>query len=108
MNAAHSRKPGEEAQAPSEFEGEIREFIRRDVGHLRRAPTEASEQAANNIPDPLLLSRSKETSDDPACIREQLNRQASYLHTHKAAINELFVRVALTWILRGAQRCSIR
>ena len=49
MNAAPSRKPSEETQAPSEFEGEIREFIRRDVGHLRRAPTEASEQAANNI-----------------------------------------------------------
>lgn len=49
MNAAPSRKPGDEIQAPTEFEGEIREFIRRDVGHLRRGPTEASEQAANNI-----------------------------------------------------------
>ena len=49
MNAAPSRKPGEEIQAPTEFEGEIREFIRRDVGHLRRTPTEASEQAVTNI-----------------------------------------------------------
>jgi len=40
------------------------------------------EQAANNIPDPILLSRPKVTSDDPTCIREQLNRQASYMHTH--------------------------
>ena len=39
------------------------------------------EQAANNIPDPILLSRAKETSDDPTCIREQLNRQA-FLHAH--------------------------
>ena len=47
MNAAPSRKPED---TPSEFEGEIREFIRRDVSHLRRAtPDGASEQAANNI-----------------------------------------------------------
>src|SRR5215213_8385777 len=50
MSAAPSRKPGEEAQGPSEFEGEIREFIRRDVAHLRRpAPEDSSEQAASNI-----------------------------------------------------------
>jgi hypothetical protein len=51
MNAApvRSGKLGEDAPTPSEFEGEIREFIRRDVGHLRRAPTEASEQAVTNI-----------------------------------------------------------
>ena len=47
MNAAPSRKPED---TPSEFEGEIREFIRRDVSHLRRAtPDGASEQAVNNI-----------------------------------------------------------
>ena len=47
MNAAPSRKPED---APSEFEGEIREFIRRDVSHLRRAtPDAASEQAVTNI-----------------------------------------------------------
>jgi len=49
MNApARSGKP-EDAQTPSEFEGEIREFIRRDVAHLRRTPPEGSEQAATNI-----------------------------------------------------------
>jgi hypothetical protein len=50
MNAAISRaaKP-EETQAPNEFEGEIREFIRRDVAHLRRAPDGTSEQAAASI-----------------------------------------------------------
>ena len=51
MNAATSRvaKP-EENEAPSEFEGEIREFIRRDVAHLRRAvPDGTSEQAASSI-----------------------------------------------------------
>jgi predicted PilT family ATPase len=47
MNAAPSRKPED---TPSEFEGEIREFIRRDVSQLRRAtPDGASEQAVNNI-----------------------------------------------------------
>ena len=39
----------EDTETPNEFEGEIREFIRRDVSHLRRAPTEASEQAVTNI-----------------------------------------------------------
>jgi hypothetical protein len=45
MNAAPSRKPEE---SPTEFEGEIREFIRRDVAHLRRTDG-TSEQAAANI-----------------------------------------------------------
>jgi hypothetical protein len=41
-------KAGEES--PSEFEGEIREFIRRDVAHLRRPAGEGtSEQAVTNI-----------------------------------------------------------
>ena len=51
MNAAPSRamKP-EDNQNPSEFEGEIREFIRRDVAHLRRAlPEGASDQAVTGI-----------------------------------------------------------
>ena len=46
MNAVPSRKPED---TPSEFEGEIREFIRRDVAQLRRQPDSASEQAASNI-----------------------------------------------------------
>jgi hypothetical protein len=50
MNAARSGKPADEVQpTPSEFEGEIREFIRRDVAHLRRTPAEGSEQAVSNI-----------------------------------------------------------
>ena len=49
MNAAPSRKQDENSN-PSEFEGEIREFIRRDVAHLRRAaPDGASEQAVTSI-----------------------------------------------------------
>src|SRR5882757_4441548 len=53
MNAAPARSAKlDDAPATTEFEGEIREFIRRDVAHLRRAPGEAgtaSEQAATNI-----------------------------------------------------------
>jgi hypothetical protein len=36
--------------APTEFEGEIREFIRRDVAHLRRPqPEGAANEAVNNL-----------------------------------------------------------
>jgi hypothetical protein len=50
MNAAPARTGKiDDAETPNEFEGEIREFIRRDVSHLRRTPTESSEQAVTNI-----------------------------------------------------------
>ena len=51
MNAAPARTAKiDDAPATSEFEGEIREFIRRDVGHLRRPQGDgASEQAVTNI-----------------------------------------------------------
>ena len=51
MNAAPARAGKiEDTQTPNEFEGEIREFIRRDVGHLRRPQGEGdSEQAVTNI-----------------------------------------------------------
>jgi len=50
MNAAPARTAKiEDTETPSEFEGEIREFIRRDVSHLRRPQNEASEAAVNNI-----------------------------------------------------------
>jgi hypothetical protein len=50
MNAATARAGKlDDIETPNEFEGEIREFIRRDVSPLRRPQTEASEQAVNNI-----------------------------------------------------------
>jgi pantothenate kinase len=51
MSAVPSRAAkADEDSNPSEFEGEIREFIRRDVAHLRRAvPESASEQAVTSI-----------------------------------------------------------
>jgi len=49
MNAAPARTKLDETEMPVEFEGEIREFIRRDVAHLRRPNGEASDQAVSNI-----------------------------------------------------------
>jgi hypothetical protein len=50
MNAATARAGKfDETETPNEFEGEIREFIRRDVPNLRRPLTETSEQAVTNI-----------------------------------------------------------
>jgi hypothetical protein len=52
MNAVPARSAKiDDAPASSEFEGEIREFIRRDVAQLRRPGVEpqASEQATANI-----------------------------------------------------------
>ena len=49
MNAPARTAKLDETETPNEFEGEIREFIRRDVSHLRRPQTEASEQAVTNI-----------------------------------------------------------
>jgi hypothetical protein len=50
MNAAPARsKLTDDTDTPNEFEGEIREFIRRDVAHLRRPLGESSEQAVTNI-----------------------------------------------------------
>ena len=52
MNAATARAGvlADDNGTPSEFEGEIREFIRRDVAHLRRPQADgAGEQAVTNI-----------------------------------------------------------
>jgi hypothetical protein len=49
MNAVPSRKLDDD-QGPAEFEGEIREFIRRDVAHLRRPQPEGpAADAVNNL-----------------------------------------------------------
>ena len=50
MNAAPARAAKiEDTETPNEFEGEICEFIRRDVSPLRRPQSESSEQAVTNI-----------------------------------------------------------
>lgn len=50
MSALRSGRPDETETPPTEFEGEIREFIRRDVAHVRRPAAEGnSDTAVNNI-----------------------------------------------------------
>ena len=83
MNAAPSRagKLGEETQGPSEFEGEIREFIRRDVAHLRRPLGEgASEQAVTNINSLLDRVSGSSVSEIDSLIAD-LRNVRDFLHT---------------------------
>jgi hypothetical protein len=50
MSLMKTREPAEEKMAPeSAVEGEIREFVRRDVATLRRQPESDSEMVASNI-----------------------------------------------------------
>jgi len=50
MTLIKSREPAPAEKAPeSAVEGEIREFVRRDVATLRRTPEAESEVVANNI-----------------------------------------------------------
>lgn len=82
MNAAPSRAPklGED-NAPSEFEGEIREFIRRDVAHLRRPAGEGtSEQAVTNINSLLDRVSGSSVSEIDSLIAD-LRNVRDFLHT---------------------------
>jgi hypothetical protein len=61
MTLIKSREPAEhEKSAGNEVEGEIREFVRRDVATLRRQPESDSEMIASNISS--LLQRVAGTS----------------------------------------------
>jgi hypothetical protein len=61
MSLIKSREPAElEKPAESEVEGDIREFVRRDVATLRRQPENDSEMVASNISS--LLQRVAGTS----------------------------------------------
>ena len=112
MNAAHSRKPGEDAQAPSEFEGEIREFIRRDVAHLRRAiPDGAGEQAVTSINS--LLDRVSGSSvteidsliDDLSNVRDFLKNEGERVQREIASYAQLS-QVAMTSVKIIAESMS--
>ena len=101
MNAAPSRKI-EEDQGPTEFEGEIREFIRRDVAHLRRAvPDGASEQAVTGINS--LLDRVSGSSvteidsliDDLRNVRDFLKNERERVQREIASYAQLS-QVAMT------------
>jgi hypothetical protein len=61
MTLIKSREPAEaDKPAETEVEGEIREFVRRDVAGLRRQPESDSEMVASNISS--LLQRVAGTS----------------------------------------------
>jgi uncharacterized protein (DUF2267 family) len=61
MSLIKSREPAElDKPAESEVEGDIREFVRRDVATLRRQPENDSEMVASNISS--LLQRVAGTS----------------------------------------------
>ena len=60
MTLIKTREPAEDNAAESEVEGEIREFVRRDVATLRRQPESDSEMVASNISS--LLQRVSGTS----------------------------------------------
>src|ERR1044072_1754531 len=103
MNAAPSRvmKP-EDNQNPSEFEGEIREFIRRDVAHLRHAlPEGAGDQAVTGINS--LLDRVSGSSvteidsliDDLRNVRDFLKNEGERVQREVAGYAQLR-QVALT------------
>ena len=101
MNAAPSRKI-EDDQGPTEFEGEIREFIRRDVAHLRRTvPDGASEQAVTSINS--LLDRVSGSSvteidsliDDLRNVRDFLKNEGERVQREIASYAQLS-QVAMT------------
>ena len=113
MNASPSRaaKP-EDSQGPSEFEGEIREFIRRDVGHLRRAlPEGASEQAVSSINS--LLDRVSGSSvteidgliDDLSNVRDFLKNEGERVQREIASYAQLS-QVAMTSVKIIAESMS--
>jgi hypothetical protein len=60
MTLIKTREPAEAEKAETEVEGEIREFVRRDVATLRRQPESDSEMVASNISS--LLQRVSGTS----------------------------------------------
>jgi stalled ribosome rescue protein Dom34 len=111
MNAAPARKL-EDDQGPSEFEGEIREFIRRDVAHLRRAvPEGASDQAAASINS--LLDRVSGSSvteidsliDDLRNVRDFLKNEGERVQREIASYAQLS-QVAMTSVKIIAESMS--
>ena len=60
MSLIKAREPADHDKPESQVEGEIREFVRRDVATLRRQPENDSEMVASNISS--LLQRVAGTS----------------------------------------------
>jgi hypothetical protein len=94
MSLIKSREPAElDKQAESEVEGEIREFVRRDVAGLRRQPENDSEMVASNISS--LLQRVAGTSvQEIDKLIGELQTLREMLHTEGARVQREIVEYA--------------
>ena len=95
MSLIKSREPAEhDQQAESEVEGEIREFVRRDVAsNLRRQPESDSEMVASNISS--LLQRVAGTSvQEIDKLISELQTLREMLHAEGARVQREIVEYA--------------
>jgi hypothetical protein len=95
MSLIKSREPAElDKQAESEVEGEIREFVRRDVAGLRRQqPENDSEMVASNISS--LLQRVAGTSvQEIDKLISELQALREMLHAEGARVQREIVEYA--------------
>ena len=94
MSLIKSREPAElDKQAASEVEGEIREFVRRDVAGLRRQPENDSEMVASNISS--LLQRVAGTSvQEIDKLIGELQTLREMLHAEGARVQREIVEYA--------------
>jgi hypothetical protein len=93
MSLIKSREPAEEKSAESQVEGEIREFVRRDVATLRRQPETDSEIVASNIGS--LLQRVAGTSvQEIDRLIGELQTLREMLHNEGARVQREIVEYA--------------
>ena len=94
MTLIKSREPAEvDKAAETEVEGEIREFVRRDVATLRRQPESDSEMVASNIGS--LLQRVAGTSvQEIDKLIGELQTLREMLHNEGARVQREIVEYA--------------
>jgi hypothetical protein len=94
MNLIKPREPADFGKsAESEVEGEIREFVRRDVATLRRQPESDSEMVASNIGS--LLQRVAGTSvQEIDRLIAELRTLREMLHNEGARVQREIVEYA--------------
>ena len=93
MSLIKSREPAEEKSAETQVEGEIREFVRRDVATLRRQPETDSDIVASNIGS--LLQRVAGTSvQEIDRLIGELQTLRDMLHNEGARVQREIVEYA--------------
>jgi len=93
MSLMKSREAAELDKPASEVEGEIREFVRRDVATLRRQPENDSEMVASNISS--LLQRVAGTSvHEIDKLISELQALREMLHAEGARVQREIVEYA--------------